>query len=103
MVWGLVRCDRCARLFQRDINSALNILTVVWAALRGRSSLVPHCHWQYRLGGGLCPLVSPFVSSFSGDSGSATTGITSTGTKNSLARADKLAFTGSDPTLPRVS
>jgi transposase len=35
-VWGLVRCDRCARLFQRDINSALNILTVVWAALRGQ-------------------------------------------------------------------
>ncbi len=35
-VWGLVRCDRCARLYQRDINSALNILTVVWAGLRGQ-------------------------------------------------------------------
>jgi transposase len=31
--WGLTRCDNCARLWDRDVNAALNILRIGVLAL----------------------------------------------------------------------
>ena len=35
--WGLTRCDNCARLWDRGVNAALNILRI------GVLALVHHC------------------------------------------------------------
>ncbi|KAL0220638.1 hypothetical protein RCL1_000492 [Eukaryota sp. TZLM3-RCL] len=40
-VWGLVRCCKCERYWDRDFNSALNLYQIVQCALKGESR--PEC------------------------------------------------------------